>query len=618
MVDEKVKKLQNNDEIFNLILNNCKNHGASKYGVVLNYEIIGLLLFKDGKSINLFINEFLMHINKINDFWKVKALGFINEAIQNIKKTIHYEFIQNKVYKVTEKKRLSDNYFSPWKGDSSDYRRVFANNGWLFGSDNPTINFALYGQWDYLKRSIVIWGDCSKLRYGDKPSDSEFLWQHMSKYVQNMAKCFNGFRLDNSHSTPIYVAQYLINVARKTNPHLLIIAELFAGTKEKEIEFVKKIGINLLIREMIWCGNANEIGTKLHRYGGGIDKVLGKIDEESQMIRLNNYNNTIERIKYKQLIGQYPSSIIFDVTHDNITLFDKTGNLALNLPILATVGLSLTAVATTRGFDQLFFYQPSVVNENRLYLYEKLDNYEEMENSKTEIEKLKTKLKSNGSTQEVFFEYHNLNAKSVRISISALNWSNKFSMVKNDGKFSITLNLINGVHYFKYIIDDKDWVFDNTREIFKDKAGHVNNVIRVGVDPYPPNKIYNDLKIVRKEINIMRKSSAERKNEYYIHQENDVIVIFRLFHDIDPNDDHSGYVLISRPVYDKNNKTGIVFKVELPGIISELVFAANINVPDFDGNSLRSNKDFLLGVKGNVEFTRNINFLLNIAKVSRE
>ena len=191
-------------------------------------------------------------------------------------------------------------------------------------------------------------------------------------------------------------------------------------------------------------------------------------------------------------------------------------------------------------------------------------------------------------------------------------------MVKNDGKFSITLNLINGVHYFKYIIDDKDWVFDNTREIFKDKAGHVNNVIRVGVDPYPPNKIYNDLKIVRKEINIMRKSSAERKYEYYIHQENDVIVIFRLFHDIDPNDDHSGYVLISRPVYDKNNKTGIVFKVELPGIISELVFAANINVPDFDGNSLRSNKDFLLGVKGNVEFTRNINFLLNIAKVSRE
>ena len=160
------------------------------------------------------------------------------------------------------------------------------------------------------------------------------------------------------------------------------------------------------------------------------------------------------------------------------------------------------------------------------------------------------------------------------------------------------------------------WIHES-KEIIKDKAGHINNVIRVGVDPNPHTRIYHDLKIIRSEINLMRKLTAERNNEYYMHQEKDIIVIFRLFHDLDLTDNYNGYVLISRPVFDKNNKAGIVANVELPGIISELVFAANINVPDFDANSIRLNKDFLLGVKGNIEFTRNINYLLNIAKVSR-
>jgi len=70
-------------------------------------------------------------------------------------------------------------------------------------------DFALEG-WHYLRRTINVWSDCVKLRYGRFPADSPYLWRHMSDYVQQMALAFDGFRLDNTHSTPMHVCQYLL------------------------------------------------------------------------------------------------------------------------------------------------------------------------------------------------------------------------------------------------------------------------------------------------------------------------------------------------------------------------------------------------------------------------
>lgn len=47
----------------------------------------------------------------------------------------------------------------------------------------------------------------SQNRFGDKPEDSPVLWERMKTYVQQMAKIFDGVRLDNCHSTPIPVAE---------------------------------------------------------------------------------------------------------------------------------------------------------------------------------------------------------------------------------------------------------------------------------------------------------------------------------------------------------------------------------------------------------------------------
>lgn len=69
----------------------------------------------------------------------------------------------------------------------------------------PDLDFAEETDWNYLRRTVNIWGDSIKLRYGSSPSDCPPLWERMSKYVTQMASAFDGFRLDNAHSTPIHV-----------------------------------------------------------------------------------------------------------------------------------------------------------------------------------------------------------------------------------------------------------------------------------------------------------------------------------------------------------------------------------------------------------------------------
>jgi glycogen debranching enzyme len=46
----------------------------------------------------------------------------------------------------------------------------------------------------------------------------------MKKYVESMAGIFDGFRLENAHSTPIHVCEYMLQAARCKNKNLLVIA----------------------------------------------------------------------------------------------------------------------------------------------------------------------------------------------------------------------------------------------------------------------------------------------------------------------------------------------------------------------------------------------------------
>ena len=84
-----------------------------------------------------------------------------------------------------------------------------ANNGWIAGYTGFD-SFAETDDHHYFRRSIVVWDDLIKIRYGNKKENPE-VWNYIKKYVQLNAKVFHGFRLDNAHSTPLLVG-YLLNL----------------------------------------------------------------------------------------------------------------------------------------------------------------------------------------------------------------------------------------------------------------------------------------------------------------------------------------------------------------------------------------------------------------------
>lgn len=125
---------------------------------------------------------------------------------------------------------------------------ILANNGWIWDAD-PLVDFASSSSRTYLRRELIVWGDCVKLRYGTGPAANPWLWSHMTAYVELLAGMFDGFRLDNSHSTPVHVGEILLDKARVVQPNLYVCAELFTGSQELDLHFVCRLGINSLIRE---------------------------------------------------------------------------------------------------------------------------------------------------------------------------------------------------------------------------------------------------------------------------------------------------------------------------------------------------------------------------------
>ncbi|KAI6013923.1 glycoside hydrolase family 13 protein [Pisolithus microcarpus] len=286
-------------------------------------------------------------------------------ALDNIKNRSKYTRLDDngpKLGEITKNSPLVEPYFTriapQWRSDPETYS--LANNGWLWNAD-PLVNFALPPSKAYLRREVIVWGDCVKLRYGSGPSDNPWIWEHMTSYVTYSAQTFDGFRIDNCHSTPLHVGTAMLDTARKVNPDLYVCAELFTGSEEMDLLFVRKLGVNSLIREAGNAWDVQEFSRIMHLFGLG--KPIGSMDEacttNMEELAPPFGKGPTRPCIVSPLNGSTPHALLYDLTHDNESYLDKrTAEHALAVAGIVTFGYC---------FDDLYPKLLRLVEEKRQY-----------------------------------------------------------------------------------------------------------------------------------------------------------------------------------------------------------------------------------------------------------
>ena len=525
-VNSKGRLILNEDNLYDLISHSCNNFGEKKFGVKIETEFVAMLILETtrDKKTNTYINEFNFlkevkkYINKINEEWTLRTKEMLQIAILNVKEFIRYEFIQ--LRRTGVRRKLIDNYFHVI--DPNDKKKIFLCNGFIMQSEdekNPFPDITKYGTYYLFKRKVVVWNDSLKLNYGYSIEKSpKFLLDYMTNYLTDMAKIFDGFYIDNIISIPNHALKYLLNIAREINPNLVLITELPENNLEKEVSYVNNLGINLFAKEMIWCTTPKEISNNISEYGHGREKIKTKFNKE-KFRNKNNENNS----KFRDLKCQKPNSILFDLSLDNQSYFEQYNNLSMNLSMMACIGLLDCAVGSTRGYDQLFPFQPSVVKENRNYIYD--NHFEDL------INEIKKNMQSKEQTKEIFFEFHprnseNPNTKHVKLALSSHNWRPDINLTRiNDNLFTVRLKLPKGKYHYKYVLDGNIWTYDASQPMEFDIKKQINNVLDLCDDT---KLIVNDIKLLRRDINTIREKLKDVKSEVYVHTDQDLISIIRM------------------------------------------------------------------------------------------
>ncbi|GLA23119.1 glycogen debranching enzyme [Aspergillus phoenicis ATCC 13157] len=303
--------------------------------------------------------------------------GDVSEIMNQVFNRIKYLRIDDhgpKLGAVTAQSPLIETYFTrlPLNDVTKKHKKealALVNNGWIWNADALRDNAGPDSR-AYLRREVIVWGDCVKLRYGSCRDDNPFLWDFMTDYTRLMAKYFSGFRIDNCHSTPLVVAEYLLDEARKVRPNLTVFAELFTGSEEADYIFVKRLGINALIREAMQAWSTGELSRLVHRHGG---RPIGSFDLDlpssgsSHAIASSGLDSGKEKVVH---IRPTPVQALFmDCTHDNEMPAQKR-TAKDTLPNGALVAMCASAIGSVIGYDEVYPRLVDLVHEHRLYFSE--------------------------------------------------------------------------------------------------------------------------------------------------------------------------------------------------------------------------------------------------------
>jgi len=517
------------------IQSNLENLGAESHGVRIQCDKVAN--YFNERSTKGYVEQLETALNRLNEQLERMARGYLGDAMGSIHNTLRYHKLELKDYEVTLDKPLLHPYFTILRDGTA-----VANNGWLYSGD-PTEDFAASNNFYYLRRGIVIWGDLVKLRFGQSKKDCPTLWKRMTTYVQQTALIFNGLRLDNAHSTPIHVAEYLVRKARKVNPNLYVFSELFTGSGEKDALFTKRIAVNALVREAIQQHTPHNLCASLHYFSQGMDAAVGSLDP---------YTETDSKTQKDVYIlkPRIPDALFYDLTHDNESYFKKRTFMD-SLSTAALLSMSNCFVATTKGFDEFFAENLSVINEKRVYGI--VPN--PLEGASISKEGGVVTFTFNDST----------NAQSVEVRGSWDQWKESIVLEKSKfGNFRGTAKLPVGTHVYKFILDKEHWCVDHTKPISHEN--HVrNNTIRVD----PDVKRHSNMWYVRSQLNKLHNKVATKYPEFYLDEiTGDVITISR-----ENIKKTKSYMLITRTAF-SNNSDDVNVTITLPGKIDKFSIIA--------------------------------------------
>ncbi|KAF8957455.1 glucanotransferase domain of glycogen debranching enzyme-domain-containing protein [Flammula alnicola] len=224
---------------------------ASRYGVGVDSRVAAGFVqaaFTDLKDAEALANAWVKVVDVLNVPLYSEWEDDTNTAIGNVRNRLKYARLdahgprlgeitkEYVVYSLFEPARGSVLYETRPAPDADPLVYSLANNGWIWNAD-PLQNFALLPSKAYLRREVIVWGDCVKLRYGAQPADNPWLWAHMTSYVSALARTFDGFRIDNCHSTPLEVGTRMMDAARVVCADLYVCAELFTGSEDMDLVF---------------------------------------------------------------------------------------------------------------------------------------------------------------------------------------------------------------------------------------------------------------------------------------------------------------------------------------------------------------------------------------------
>lgn len=262
---------------------------------------------------------------------------------------------------ITGTNPLIETYFTRVRTRPTGEVVALANNGWIWNG-NPLVDFASSKSKAYLRREVIIWGDCVKLRYGSHPSDSPYLWDRMTKYTELMAKYFHGFRIDNCHSTPLHVGEYMLDKARLVRNNLYVVAELFTGSEDMDRIFVERLGITSLIREAMQAWSVEELSRLVHRHGG---RPIGSFSRQP-FYTYEKFASDTPRCSLVQSSNIH--ALFMDCTHDNESPAQKR-TVEDTLPNAALVAMCACAVGSVMGYDEGYPKLLEIVTESRQYTF---------------------------------------------------------------------------------------------------------------------------------------------------------------------------------------------------------------------------------------------------------